>query len=153
MNQNHWDSFFVLIFFYKSLKWLFSAFFSITMSLQMVISRPFFANMACNFFRNLQTCHTSRSGTKIGVPWPLNIVLSSMNSKTWFFFNDIWFMGPNFPMKPFGEGHKILHDGSCNNKELPFKIWRNSKHFCSHNKKRLFIFRFRGPLLAFLGTP
>ena len=56
-------------------------------------------------------------------------------------------------MKPFREGHKFFHEGSCINQELPFQIGRFSNHFCSHNEKKRFIFCFRGPFWALLGTP
>ena len=56
-------------------------------------------------------------------------------------------------MKPFREGHKIFHEESCINQELPFQIGRFSNRFCSHNEKKRFIFRFRGPFWALLGTP
>ena len=43
-------------------------------------------------------------------------------------------------MKPFREGHKVLHEESCNNQELPFQIWRDSNYFCSHKEKKNFFF-------------
>ena len=58
-------------------------------------------------------------------------------------------LGPKFPMKPFREGHKVLHEGSCNNQELPFQIWRDSNYFCSHNLlKGPFLGAFRYPIIA-----
>ena len=68
------------------------------------------------------------------------------------FWSDFWVLGPNFPMKPFREGHKILHEGSCINKELPCQIWRDSNHFCSHNEKNLHFHCFRGPFWTRLST-
>ena len=38
------------------------------------------------------------------------------------FWSDFCSLSPNFPMKPFKEGQKILCNGSCINQELPFQI-------------------------------
>ena len=95
----------------------------------MVISQSVLGNMTWNFFWNLQTSYISKREKKIGGPWPLNVVFRSMNSKTRFFWSDFWFLGPNFPMKSFKEGHNFLHDGSCIYLELSFQIWRHSNHF------------------------
>ena len=131
----------------------FLAFFSFTTSLQMVISQPFFGNMAWNFFWNLQTSYISKIEKKIWVPWPKNIVFRSMNSKNCFFLAIFGFCGQIFLWSHLRRATNFYMMVVAFIRNFHFKFEVIPFIFVVTMKKKLHFFRFRGPFWAFLGTP
>ena len=139
--------------FKKSPKMTIFGVFSFTTSLQMVISQPFFGNMAWNFFWNLQTSYISKIEKKIGVPWPWNIVFRSMNSKNWIFGAIFGFCGQIFLWSHLRRATNLYMMVVAFIRNFHFKFEGIPFIFVVTMKKKLHNFRFRGPFWAFLGTP
>ena len=90
---------------------------------------------------------------KIWVSWPLHIVFRSMNSKTCFFGAIFGFWGQISLWSRLGRATKFYMKEVALIRNFHVKFEGIPTIFVVTMKKNRFIFHFRGPFWALLGTP
>ena len=116
----------------------------------MVVSWPFFASMAWNFFLNLQTWHISKRGKKNWGTLTFEYCLKVNELKTMIFFWAIsGFWGQIFLWNHLGRATNFYMMVVTLIKNSYLKFEGIAIIFIATMNKKLLIFRFRGPFWAF----